>query len=564
MMNKILYGLTAVAVGIAIGFVANPTISSDNVYDQIRKFQHVFGTAVRNYVDEVDTQKLTESAIKGMLEDLDPHSVYIDADEMKRVNEDFQGSFEGIGVEFDIINDTITIITPISGGPSELLGILGGDKIVTIDGEDAIAIPRSEVPKKLKGPKGTKVTVEIKRIGMKDLISFTITRDKIPLHTNRSAYIIDDTDIGYVSVGRFAQNTYDEMMEAAMKLKKQGMKKMILDLRGNPGGYLSQAVLMADEFVKGGDTIVYTKGRRPEFDESYMSTGGGKLEDIPLIVMIDESSASASEIVSGSIQDMDRGLIVGTTSFGKGLVQRQYPVGDGSAFRLTISRYYTTAGRSIQRPYKDKDAYRKLVGRLDLDEGMLNQSSSVEDYLKKLKADHSKTIEKKAKSKSKDDDEILEIDSLPIYHTRGGRLVLGGGGVTPDFIVKRDTSTLTKLGVELRMKRLFYNYTSNYLGSKDGKKMKEKYENNFSDFLKNFNIEGKLLDDFVTLAKKEITDWNEEEYAKDKFWIEVSIKSNFAKLIWGQDEQSQVFNIIDRQLQKAITLFPEAEKFTKK
>jgi len=397
MKKRVIFGSLVLIVGFILGVLITPLISGDSIYDQFEKYKKVFGITVKNYVDEVDTQKINEAAIRGMLNELDPHSVYIDAKEMKDVEEDFQGSFEGIGVQFDIINDTINIISPISGGPSESVGIQSGDKIVTIDKEDAIGIERADVPKKLKGPKGTQVVLGIKREGSKDLIEFTIIRDKIPLYSVDASFMFDNTDIGFIKVNRFASNTYSELKEALSDLKTKGMKKLILDLRGNPGGFLQQAYYMANEFLNSGDTIVYTKGRRPEFDEYMIAKTTGDNVKLPLIVLVNQGSASASEIVSGSIQDLDRGLIVGTTTFGKGLVQRQYDIGDGTAFRLTISRYFTASGRSIQRPYKDKLDYRKLAGRLELEEGA-NIEHALDKVKKAIEEENKKELEKNPRS----------------------------------------------------------------------------------------------------------------------------------------------------------------------
>jgi carboxyl-terminal processing protease len=345
-MRKYIIIISAVFIGVMLGVVFQPLISGDSIYQQTKKLDYVLNTVLKNYVDDVDTQKLVEAAIKGMLGELDPHSVYISADDMKKVEEDFQGSFEGIGIEFDVINDTITVVSPIPDGPSEKVGVQPGDKIIKIDGENAVGIDRGEVPKKLKGPKGTVVKVDIIRGNNPEVFSYAITRDKIPLNSVDGSFIIDGTDVGVVMVNRFSATTHNEVVEALKQLKAQGMKKLILDLRSNPGGYLNQAFLMADEFLPRGDTIVYTKGRLSQFDEAYVAGGDEEFEKLPLIVLINAGSASASEIVSGAIQDLDRGLIVGETSFGKGLVQRQFEVGDGSAFRLTISRYYTPSGRS--------------------------------------------------------------------------------------------------------------------------------------------------------------------------------------------------------------------------
>lgn len=549
-MKKYLIITGAIIIGALIGFFIQPLVSGDSIFDQVRKFDYVLNTAAKNYVEEVDTQKLTEAAIKAALNELDVHSVYIPAEEMKRVNEDFQGSFEGIGIEFDIINDTITIVTPIPGGPSEMLGLMSGDKIIKIDDENAVGLSRSEVPKKLKGPKGTKVKVEIVRANQKETLKFTITRDKIPINTVDAAYIIDNTDIGVIVVNRFAATTHEELVESLNALSQQGMKRLILDLRGNPGGYLNQAVLMADEFLNKGDTIVYTIGRKNKFDESYIASGGSKFKKIPLIVLINAGSASASEIVSGAIQDLDRGLIIGETSYGKGLVQRQYDIGDGSAFRLTISKYYTPSGRSIQRPYKDKDKYRHLVGRLELEEG---------SYIENAKERIIKQV-KEINSKASKEEEKIDINNLPIYKTRRGRVVFGGGGITPDYIIKQDT--ITKFSAELRRKNLFFEFASGIMQNQ-GITLKSKYSQGFTSFLKNYNITDAMIDDFKKLATSKEIEWNDDAYKIDEEFIKISIKSAIARMIWDRNKFLEVFYTIDPQIKKAIELFPEAEKIAK-
>lgn len=551
MRKSLVFGILVV-IGITIGFLIQPLFSDDNnsnILQQEKKFEFVLNTIFKNYVDKVDTDKLVEAAIKGMLNELDVHSVYISAESMKRVQEDFQGSFEGIGVQFDILEDTIIIISAIPGGPSEALGIQSGDKIITIDGENAVGMDREEVPKKLKGPKGTIVEVGIKRDGEPNILHFAITRDRIPLNSVDAAFIIDGTDIGYVEVNRFAQITHQEMVDSLESLKMRGMKKVILDLRGNPGGYLNQAFLMADEFLPKGDTIVYTKGRKSIFDELYLSNAGGKYEKIPLIVLIDAGSASASEIVSGAIQDLDRGIIVGETSYGKGLVQRQYEIGDGSAFRLTISKYYTPSGRSIQRPYKDKDQYRNLVGRLELEEG-----SYLQNPIEKIKKQVDKINEE---NKNKKDYKPIYIDSLPLFKTRNGRIVFGGGGITPDFIVKHDT--ITKLSVEIRKKNLYLVFTDNFMHS-EGKKIKEKYYSNFQDFYRNYIVSDEIMEEFKQLATTKGIQWDEEQGKTDWEYNKTVLKAYIARAIWDRNKMTQILSIYDKQMQTAIKLFPEAEK----
>jgi len=365
--------------------------------------------------------------------------------------------------------------------------------------------------------------------------------------------MIDSTDIGVIVVNRFAATTHDELMEATQKLYQKGMKKLILDLRGNPGGYLNQAVAMADEFLAGGDTIVYTKGRRPEFDELYVSTAGGILENIPLIVMINEGSASASEIVSGSIQDLDRGLIVGETSFGKGLVQRQYPLSDGSAFRLTIARYYTPSGRSIQRPYKDKSEYRALVGRIELKEGS-NIGTALEMVKKEISEENARKIKEGKKN------EIINIDSIPIYYTRSGRVVLGGGGIIPDYIVRPDT--LTNLTVDLRRNRIFYEFFDQYLNN--GKEIKEKYGDNFTNYLHTWNPTPKMMNDFKKFAEDKKIKWNDSLYAIDKDFIATELKATIAQSLWNRESSYMIYYKEDKQINTAKNLFNEAIKIAQK
>ena len=558
-MKRFYYGLVAVIGGILIGLYVQPILSKDNIYEDFEKFKEILFSAQKNYLEEVDTSKLMAADIVGMLSELDPHSTYMTAEEMKRVNEEFDASFDGIGVEFDIIEDTITIISPIADGPSEKLGIMSGDKIVKIDGVNSVGIKREEVPKKLKGPKGTKVVVDIKRNGINDLLNFTIKRDKIPLFTMDARYMIEGTDIGYISMGRFAQTTHEEMMKAAFELKAQGMKKLILDLRGNPGGYMNQAILLVDEFAPAGDTIVFTKGRKREFNETHIATSMGDLEDMPLIVLVNGGSASASEIVSGAIQDLDRGLVVGQTSYGKGLVQRQYPVRDGSAYRLTISRYYTPSGRCIQRPYKDKEEYRKLVGRLELEEGE-NTALNLEKYRKKLL----ESKKKEGKLTGKDADETIDLDSIDLHYTKTGRYVIGGGGVIPDYIVKPDTnSRWTPFVSSMFGKSIFNDFISNLISSQKGKDLKAKYQNNFSDFYKNYTVDGPVMEEFIALAKTKVEEWKGDDFTKDEKEVKLYLKALIAKQIWDRSRQIQVFSQRDLQLQKAITLFPEAIKIAK-
>ncbi len=514
-----------IVIGIFVGMKIENAVSDDKISSQVKKFNDALEVTSKYYVDDVDSQKLTEDAIKGMLEGLDPHSVYISAEQLKRVNEDFQGSFEGIGVEFDIVNDTLTIISPINGGPSEKLGILAGDKIVKIDGQSSVKIARDDVPKKLKGPKGTKVNITIVRSGMTNPLEFEIIRDKIPIYSVDASFMYNN-DIGYVKVSRFAATTYDEFMKAMGELKNQGMKKVILDLRGDPGGYLDQAFKIAGEFIPKGQKIVYTKSRIKDFNEDYNSEGGS-YTDIPLIVLVNGGSASASEIVSGAIQDLDRGLIIGETTFGKGLVQRQFDLPDGSAFRVTTARYYTPSGRLIQRPYEN--------GKY-----IVKSNTDVEGD----NPDHKNGAQDSAK---------------PEFKTIGGRIVYGGGGITPDYIVKLDT--LTDYSVQLRRLNLFYIFTERYM-SNNRKNIESNYKT-ASDFRDNFTVDESMLSELRNMASDKGIVFNDDQYRKDLEFIKTSIKFQIARDIWSNNGSYMVWVGNDDQFLKAITLFDDAVKLAK-
>ncbi len=539
LMRRFLIASLSVGIGVFIGVLLTPLISGDSIYEQFYKFQYVFNTAYQNYVEEIDPEKLNEAAIEGLLSELDVHSVYMTTEEMKAVTEDFKGSFDGIGVQFNVVDDTITIVSAISGGPSEKLGIMSGDKIVKIDHEDAVGMDRNDVPDKLRGTKGTIVNVDIKRAGVEELLNFDIERDKIPLYSLETSFLLDNTDIGFFRINRFMETTHEELVNAAAKLKAQGMKKMILDLRGNPGGYLNQAFMVADEFVKGGDTIVYTHGRIPKMNETFIARDGGILEDIPVIVIIDRGSASASEIVSGAIQDLDRGLIMGETSFGKGLVQRQFPLSDGSAFRLTIAKYYTPSGRCIQRPYKDKDKYRSLYGRLDLKEGM-----NLKHALELVKSENDST------------GEVMNIDSI-MYKTKAGRPVLGGGGISPDYIIKYDTTSI--MYRKILSKNLFFLFVDKYMQG-EGADLKEKYLDDFSSFKRNFNVDGDLMKEFKDFVVSKDVEWVDKDFDYSKHTIQKILKGNIATSIWSRDKHLEIYYSDEKMVKKAEELFPEAEK----
>jgi carboxyl-terminal processing protease len=517
-------------VGIIVGLRINDVASNDSLHDQLIKFNDVLSLTQKYYVDDVDTQKLVEAAINGLLGSLDPHSVYIPASALPRVQEEFRGSFEGIGIEYDVINDTLIVVAPVAGGPSEALGILAGDKIVKIDGVSCVGIKRDEVPKKLRGPKGTHVKVSIMRSGVDGLLDFDITRDKISIYSVLAATMVNDK-VGYIKVRSFAETTDDEVVQALRKLKGEGMKDLILDLRSNPGGYLEQAFKVTEEFMPVGRKIVYTKGRRQEYNEEYVTQRSGEFVDLPLIVVIDAGSASASEIVSGAIQDWDRGLIVGTTSFGKGLVQKQFELNDGSAFRLTTARYYTPSGRLIQRPYTDKAKYRTGPQTPSGEEG-----ENLEHQMEKPDS------------------------TRPVYHTSGGRPVYGGGGITPDYIIKADT--VTSFVGSLIRRNLFYEFNFKYIDEK-GPAIRKKYEKDFPAFKDRFEVSDGVISEFKAFVRSKGVDFKEDEFGRDLDYVKVVLKALIARSMWGWDGYFQVISAVDNQFQKALTLFPEAQKIAR-
>lgn len=520
--------------------IFSPGITRAQVRDitwDISNINDVLRMAAANYVDSVDISKLSVVAIKSILKELDPYSFYIPPQQKKSNDETFSGQFEGIGIQFAIMNDTINVISAISGGPSKELGILPGDKIVIIDSADATNLTNEDVIAKLKGPKGTKVSVEIKREGTNGLLHFEIIRDKIPIFSVDAAVIVPKTDIGYISLSKFIATTHSEISDSLRMLKNRGMKRLILDLRGNPGGYMDQAIAVVNEFVPAGSEIVSTKGRNTALNQTVYAGSSAHYLDLPLIILIDAGSASASEIVAGAIQDLDRGLIVGETSFGKGLVQRQYDLDGGAAFRLTTSKYFTPSGRCIQRDYKDEKRWKEMTDRLDLQEGD-NLNHELERLEKQSEGD----------------------TNTFIFKTKNGRKVLGGGGISPDFVVKYDT--LTPLFRQLRSKNIFYHFSSAYL-TENKTTLTGLYKNNFDLFNSDFNLTNNNIDLLKKLAQAAGVEWNDEDFKKDSIVICTLLKANIAKNIWDNNEYQTVLITTNKQAMKAIELFPSASKFLK-
>jgi carboxyl-terminal processing protease len=488
------------------------------------KLNELLNYIENEYVDTVDNKKLVERTIENVLGNLDPHSGYIPAEELQSANEPLQGNFEGIGVEFHLLNDTILVVSPISGGPSERVGIQAGDRIVEIEGKNVAGkgITNSEVMKKLRGQGGTIVHVGIKRAGEKSIMKFAITRGKIPLYSMDVAYMVN-SNTGFIKISRFGANTYDEYMEAFKKLKKEGMTQMILDLRGNPGGYLNSAISLADEFLDAKKLIVYTQGKsHPK--EIYNASSNGSFHKGKMVILIDEGSASASEILAGALQDWDRASIVGRRSYGKGLVQEQSVFPDGSAVRLTIARYYTPTGRCIQKSYK----------------GGLEQYNN--ELLNRFK-----------RGELENADSISFSDTVK-YKTPGGKILYGGGGIMPDVFVPLDTTGETGFSSAIFRNGLISSFSYVYV-DKNRKMLNElKTPETFN---KQFSISPQILRDFVAFAEKAGVKAGKGQLEKSSGILKIFLKAYIARLIWKEEGYFPIINSEDKTFKKAMEVLNE-------
>ncbi len=471
------------------------------------------------YVDTINKKDLVEKTVTSMLQSLDPHSSYIAASEFETVNEPLEGNFDGIGVEFNIIKDTIRVVTPIEGGPSEKIGIKSGDKIVKVEGKNVagVKITNKEVFEKLRGKSGTIVTVSILRSGIAKPLEFKITRDAIPLYSLDASYMVEPT-IGYIKISKFAATTYEEYLKAFNELSKQGMKKLILDLRGNPGGYLNAAVDIADEFLSNGLQIVYTQGKaNPK--KTYKATTRGSFENNPLVILIDEGSASASEIVAGAVQDNDRGTIIGRRSFGKGLVQDQLQLPDGSAIRLTIARYYTPTGRCIQKPYSDdkNEYYNEEYDRYENGE-LLNEDS-------------------------------IKMDKTKQYKTPEGKIVYGGGGIMPDVFVPIDTARTNSF-----LNKVFYAGAINTFAFEYA----DKYRNQIlayktaKNYIQQFEISNAILDDFYAYCAKQNLLLGNSPKSKTNDALKPYLKAFIGRDVFDKDAYYPIINQKDKSILRAV------------
>ena len=496
-----------------------------NAESQLRKLS-IAEMAIKSlYVEEVDEQKLVEDAIRGMLEKLDPHSTYTTPKETKAMTEPLNGSFEGIGVQFNMVEDTLIVIQPVINGPSEKVGIVAGDRIVMVNDTTiaGVKMSKEEIMRRLRGPKGTIAELRIVRPGIKDLLTFKVKRDKIPVHTVDASYMLRP-GVGYIRIGSFGATTYDEFKERMAQLKAEGMKDLVLDLQENGGGYLQAAADLAGEFLEPGDLIVYTEGRQvPRRD--YKADRNGSFRQGRLVVLVDQFTASAAEIVTGAIQDQDRGLVVGRRTYGKGLVQRPIELLDGSMIRLTIAHYFTPSGRCIQKPYEkgDKKSYDKdLLNRLN--SGELTNADS-----------------------------IHFADSLKFQTLKKQRTVYGGGGIMPDYFIPLDTTRYTRYHRELAAKSVIIQQNLRYV-DKNRKALKKQYPD-FAKFKAEFEIPQSLVDAIVKEGEKQnIKPKDDAEMQQTLPYLRLQMKALIARDLWDMNEYFSVFNEDSEAVKKALEL----------
>lgn len=481
--------------------------------EQLRKLQMAHLAITQLYVDSVDQKKTVEDAINGILAKLDPHSAYSSPKETKKLNEPLEGNFEGIGVQFNILEDTLVIVQTVSKGPSEKVGILAGDRIITVEGRTiaGVKMERDTIMSLLRGPKGTKTKLGILRRGVPEFIYFTVTRDKIPVNTLGAAYIIAP-GVGYIQLDRFGATSGAEVKEAIKKLKKQGMRDLIFDLESNGGGYLGAAFEVGSQFLNEGDLVVYTQGRTTP-RQTFTAQGGGLFRKGRIVVLVDEFSASAAEILAGAIQDHDRGLVIGRRTFGKGLVQRPIELPDGSMIRLTTSHYYTPSGRCIQKPYE-----------------------------KGKKEDYAQDLENRYKHGELLHRDSVKLDTTQVYRTlKEGRTVYGGGGIMPDVFVPIDTMAYTKYYAAIRRHNLFNTMALRYI---DGHRteLKRKYKD-FTAFERNFEVPQTLIDQLIAEAKsKKVEPKDEAELQQTLPDLRFAIKSLIAYDVWDRNEYFRLIN----------------------
>jgi carboxyl-terminal processing protease len=532
--------LFAVTICLGIVFLKDvPATPQKGIYSELNVFNQILNLISDYYVEETAADSLVIDAINGMLEQLDPHTNYISPDRFERMDERNRGSYSGIGISFAIRDGWLTVISPLEGGPSERLGIRPGDVITHIEQESAEGIREDDVFEKLRGPRGSKVNVTVRRAGESDLMDFEIVRDNILIESVPYAFMLNP-GIGYIRMARFSAKTSNELEAALLQLEDEGMEKLILDLRGNSGGFLNQAIEVSDKFLDGGKKIVYTQGRISGSSEEYHSSNR-KHPDFPIVVLINAASASASEIVSGAIQDWDRGIVAGRTSFGKGLVQRQYPLPNNGALLLTVARYYTPSGRLIQRPYKagDREDYYMHAGDADMS-GDDDSTAVVPDP----------------------DPQISEADSLaderPVYHTLiQGRPVYGGGGITPD-VELNNFQYASRLNTRLIIDRKYFDYITDAIAEK-----RIRWSGSFEDYLKEFEVKDDTMDHFRGYLEADSFAFEPDTFTVHLDELRDRMRAEIAHHLWSENERYHVLIAEDPVVLDAIDLLPQAEALFK-
>lgn len=498
-----------------------------------RKLQMALYAVTNLYVDPTDEGKLVEDAIVGMLEKLDPHSTYTDPEETKEMTEPLEGNFDGIGIQFNVLTDTVYVIQVIPGGPSEKVGLVAGDRIVQVNDTviAGVKMKTTDIMKRLRGPKGSEVRVKVKRNGESELLDFTIVRGKIPVHSIDAVYMADKS-IGYIKLNRFAASSTDEFKETLKTLDKKGMKKLILDLQGNGGGYLNVAIELADEFLARGKQIVYTQGSKQKRQDA-ISTAQGSFEDGELVILVDESSASASEILSGAVQDWDRGVIVGRRTFGKGLVQRPLPLPDGSMIRLTVARYYTPTGRCIQKPY---------------------EKGKGEDYAHDL-------IDRYNRGELMSADSIHFPDSMKYSTLANGRTVYGGGGIMPDVFIPMDTTRYSDYHRDIVAKGLVNRVAMNYL-DRHREELGKTYKKP-QVYKEKFVVTDEIMNELKKMAEDAKITFKEEEYNRSLPLIQLQIKALIARDLYDMTEYFYIINDVNDSYQEALRILNDEERYHK-
>ncbi|MBR5726287.1 MAG: S41 family peptidase [Muribaculaceae bacterium] len=484
------------------------------------------------YVDSVNEDKLIEDAIKGMLENLDPHSSYTDAKETKELEEPLQGEFSGVGIQFNMNKDTLYVIQTVPGGPSERVGVLAGDRIIYVNDTliAGVKMKNSDIQKRLRGKKGTNVTIKVKRAGVPELITFRITRDNIPVHSIDACYMMDE-QTGYLRISRFGAKTYEEMMTALKDLEKQGMTQLILDLGDNGGGYLNAAIDMCNEFLERGQLMVYTEGENAPRSEAN-ANGWGNYKDLHMAIIVNQYSASAAEIFAGAMQDWDRAVVVGRRTFGKGLVQRPFKFEDGSMIRLTVARYYTPSGRCIQKPYSrgDKKAYEKEL---------LDRANEGEYYCL---------------------DSIQFNDSLRYTTRLNGRTIYGGGGVMPDVYVPVDTSEYSTYYRDLSAKGIINQYSIKYV-DKNRKAISKQFKT-VKDFDNGFTVSDEMMRDLINMGENDSIKYDEEKYHISERMLKDIIKGLIARDIYGDPgAYSVIINHRNPDVKAAYDVLNDRERY---